>query len=56
VAGGSVKVEPRSDVRSSCIELFAMFVGMVDAGFTEEQSLRMVSTIVQTMVLKDDSK
>jgi hypothetical protein len=47
VAGGAVKIEPRADVRAATTELFAIFVGLVDAGFTENQALGMVSTMVQ---------
>jgi hypothetical protein len=49
---GPVKVEPRADVRAACAEMFAIFVGLVDAGFTEGQALGMVETMVQALVLK----
>ena len=47
-----MKVEPRADVRAACAEMFAIYVGLVDAGFTEGQALGMVQTMVQALVLK----
>jgi hypothetical protein len=56
VAANPVKIEPRADVRAACTELFAIFVGLTDAGFTESQSLDVVSTMVQALVLKGEGQ
>jgi hypothetical protein len=47
VGGPPMKVEPSANVRVACGELFEMFTGLIDAGFTETQALYVVINIIQ---------
>ena len=41
-----MKIEPRSDFRQAASTAYELFVSMVDAGFTEDQALKVVTAIL----------
>ena len=41
-----IKVEPDADQRAAGLGCFQMFVALVDAGFTEEQALKVIGSML----------
>jgi hypothetical protein len=41
-----MKIEPRSDFRQAASVAYELYVSMVDAGFTEDQAMQVVITVL----------
>lgn len=44
-------IEPHGDIRQGAATFFQFFTAYVQAGFTEDQALELVKTILQTQVI-----
>jgi hypothetical protein len=46
-----MNIEPHGDIRQGAATFYQFFVAYVQAGFTEDQALELVKTILQTQII-----
>lgn len=46
-----MNIEPHGDIRQGAATFYQFFVAYVQAGFTEDQAMELVKTILQTQVI-----
>jgi hypothetical protein len=49
-------VEPHADIRAAAATMFQIYVAYVEAGFTTDQAMDIVKTIIQTQIIAASGK